>query len=319
MGGCVMDNDKCPLVSICCQTYNHVSYIRDCIEGFLLQKTSFPIEILIHDDASVDGTADIIREYEIKYPKLIYPIYQTENQYSKGARVPSINYRRSKGKYIAFCEGDDYWTDPLKLQKQIEFLESHSEYGVCSHVYRTLENGVFTEIDTSKQRKNKEIKRCIQFNYIEYNRDDNFFAWYTQPLTLVFRKTLLENLPKTEKNMHYNDVSLAYDFLTTSKGAFAFIDAGVYRKHGHGIYTSLTTYEYYIKYRSVYEELYNRNPCDRTLRYMYVKYTMMSFIINKDFKNAAYYSIKTIALNPKESVPFIASIFIRRMKKVIHL
>ena len=76
-----------PLVSICCITYNHEPYIRDAIEGFLMQKTNFPVEILIHDDASTDGTADIIREYEAKYPDIIKPIYQTENQYSKGIKI----------------------------------------------------------------------------------------------------------------------------------------------------------------------------------------------------------------------------------------
>lgn len=111
-----------PLVSITCLTYNHAPYLRQCLDGFVMQKTSFPIEILIYDDASEDGTQDIIREYERKYPDLIKPIYQTENQYSKGVKVEFVyNYPRAKGKYIAFCEGDDYWTDPNKLQKQIDF------------------------------------------------------------------------------------------------------------------------------------------------------------------------------------------------------
>lgn len=110
---------KEPLVSICCITYNHAPYIRQCLEGFLIQKTTFPFEILIHDDASTDGTADIIREYEARYPHLIKPIYQVENQYSKGTKISSTyNYPRAKGKYIALCEGDDYWTDPLKLQNK---------------------------------------------------------------------------------------------------------------------------------------------------------------------------------------------------------
>ena len=126
-----------PLVSITCLTYNHAPYLRQCLDGFVMQKTSFPIEILIYDDASEDGTQDIIREYERKYPDLIKPIYQTENQYSKGVKVEFVyNYPRAKGKYIAFCEGDDYWTDPNKLQKQIDFLERHQEHVMCSHQYK---------------------------------------------------------------------------------------------------------------------------------------------------------------------------------------
>ena len=121
-----------PLVSICCITYNHEPYIRDCLDGFVMQRTNFPFEVLIHDDASTDRTADIIREYEAKYPDIVKPIYQTENQFSKGVSLSmTLNYPRARGKYIAKCEGDDYWVDPLKLQKQFDFLESHPDYSMC--------------------------------------------------------------------------------------------------------------------------------------------------------------------------------------------
>jgi glycosyltransferase involved in cell wall biosynthesis len=123
------DNTE-PLVSICCATYNHGQYIRDAMGGFLMQKTAFPVEILIHDDASTDNTADIVREYEEKYPQLIKTIYQTTNQWSKGNKPGRINRLRARGKYLAYCEGDDYWIDPCKLQKQVEFLETHPEYGL---------------------------------------------------------------------------------------------------------------------------------------------------------------------------------------------
>ncbi len=123
-----------PLVSICCITYNHINYIHQCLDSFLIQQTVFPFEILIHDDASTDGTADIIHEYEIKYPDIVKPIYQAENQYSKGVSISAtFNWSRAKGKYIAMCEGDDYWTDPLKLQKQINILEQNPTINICSH------------------------------------------------------------------------------------------------------------------------------------------------------------------------------------------
>lgn len=129
-----MDKTNDIIVSISCITYNHEPYIRECLDGFMLQKTTFPIEILIHDDASTDGTAEIIREYEAKYPKIIKPIYQTENQYSKGISISAtFNWPRAKGKYIAMCEGDDYWTDPLKLQKQVDALEKNFNINICSH------------------------------------------------------------------------------------------------------------------------------------------------------------------------------------------
>ena len=126
-----MQNNEKPLVSICCITYNHAAYIRDCLEGFVMQQTDFPFEVLIHDDASTDGTADIIREYEAKYPDIIKPVCQTENQYSKGVDVSSYNWNRVKGKYIALCEGDDFWCEPQKLQLQFDFMEAHPDYSAC--------------------------------------------------------------------------------------------------------------------------------------------------------------------------------------------
>lgn len=125
-------------VSIICNTYNHEQYIRKAIEGFLAQETSFSFEVLIHDDASTDGTADIIREYEKKYPDIIRPIYQKENQYSQKVKIErQFQYPRARGKYFAFCEGDDYWIDKHKLQKQYDEMEKHPEIDICAHaVYK---------------------------------------------------------------------------------------------------------------------------------------------------------------------------------------
>lgn len=121
------------LVSISCITFNHEKYIADAIDSFLMQKTNFKYEILIHDDASTDRTAEIIMQYESLYPDLIKPIYQKENQYSKGVLVEYFNHERAQGKYIAICEGDDFWTDPYKLQKQTDYMEKHPECSMCFH------------------------------------------------------------------------------------------------------------------------------------------------------------------------------------------
>jgi glycosyltransferase involved in cell wall biosynthesis len=128
-----MSNMRDPLISICCITYNHENYIGDAIEGFLMQEADFPFEVILHDDASTDATADIIREYERKYPDIIKPIYQTDNQYSKGKNVALFTFKAAKGKYIALCEGDDYWIDPLKLQKQITEMEKHPDCHISFH------------------------------------------------------------------------------------------------------------------------------------------------------------------------------------------
>lgn len=118
-----------PLVSICCITYNHEQYIKDALGGFVMQITNFPYEVVISDDCSTDGTRNVIAEYKTKYPDLFRDVSPIENigMLKNFAHVQ----RLSQGKYIAFCEGDDYWTDPYKLQKQVDFLESHPEYDLC--------------------------------------------------------------------------------------------------------------------------------------------------------------------------------------------
>lgn len=130
-------NNSKPLVVIRCLVYNHEPYLRDCLEGFVMQQTNFPFVAIVHDDASTDGSAAIIREYEEKYPDIIKPIYETENQYSKHdgslGRIMNVAIDATGAKYVAMCEGDDYWIDPLKLQKQVDILETDDTLmAVCS-------------------------------------------------------------------------------------------------------------------------------------------------------------------------------------------
>lgn len=125
-------------ISIICSAFNHEKYIRQCLDGFVMQK-GVTFEIIIHDDASTDKTADIIREYEQKHPYLFKSIYQTENQYSKGIdRVKEYMVPLITGKYVAECEGDDYWTDPYKLKKQYDALESNPDCYMCLHKVRVV-------------------------------------------------------------------------------------------------------------------------------------------------------------------------------------
>lgn len=122
------------MASINCVTFNHASYIRQALDSFLSQKTDFEFEILVHDDASTDGTSDIIREYAAKYPQ-IRPLIQKENQYSQGIDNISgaFNFPRARGKYIFMCDGDDYFVSPHKLQKQVDYMESHPDCMLCIH------------------------------------------------------------------------------------------------------------------------------------------------------------------------------------------
>lgn len=125
------------MVTVYCLAYNHEKYIRDCLEGFVNQKVNFRFEVIVHDDASTDNTAQIIQEYAEKYPDIIKPILQKENQYSKGVNIgKEFLYPNFRGKYIAICEGDDYWCDNSKLQKQVDFLEEHEDYVACVHPTR---------------------------------------------------------------------------------------------------------------------------------------------------------------------------------------
>nr|WP_299034098.1 glycosyltransferase family 2 protein [uncultured Tenacibaculum sp.] len=177
-------------VSINCITYNHEDYIEDCLKGFLAQKTNFDFEVLIHDDASTDNTQEIIKRYEKEYPKIIKPIYQVENQYSKGKIVSfDFNFPRAQGKYLAMCEGDDYWTDVNKLQKQVDFLENNEDYSMCIHnaMKVSLFNGV-------KEPFNKNmVSQTI------YPKDVILKSWFSPTASFLFRNNkLFKNTPKWE-------------------------------------------------------------------------------------------------------------------------
>src|SRR5712691_11533366 len=122
-----------PMVSVVCTSYNHEAYIEDAIKGFLIQKTDFPFEVIIHDDASTDKTAQKIRVFQEQYPTIIRCIYQKENQYSKGKKPLLDTFRISYGKYIAICQGDDFWISENKLQMQYEAMIERPEMNICIH------------------------------------------------------------------------------------------------------------------------------------------------------------------------------------------
>ena len=156
------------MVSICCTTFNHVNYIASAIESFLAQEVEFSVEILIHDDASIDGTQSVLESYENRFSEKIKVIYQTENQYSKGLDpLVSVLFPMARGKYIAICDGDDYWTDPFKLKKQVEFLESNPDYVICGH-----DAYIFNETGVIRHSKLPEVhKQDASSLQLQKNRD----------------------------------------------------------------------------------------------------------------------------------------------------
>ena len=180
------DCDSCELmVTIRCTTYNHEPYIRQCLDGFLMQKTTFRFEAVVHDDASTDQTANIIREYAEKYPDIIKPIYETENQYSKhDGSIGRIMNAHMHGKYIAMCEGDDYWTDPLKLQKQVDFLEAHPDFSMCFTNAEVVFDGLVA-IDSKKKLFNHLQSR-------QYSGYEIFKKWSVPTASCVFRNYFKE-------------------------------------------------------------------------------------------------------------------------------
>lgn len=119
-----------PTVSVLCATFNHASYLRSCVEGLLKQNTTFGFEIILCDDASADGTTDLVREFDAKHEN-VRAICHPENQYSQGFMPRDFLLPAARGKYVTWCEGDDLWTDPLKLQKQVDLLERNPDFAGC--------------------------------------------------------------------------------------------------------------------------------------------------------------------------------------------
>ncbi|MCQ2592442.1 MAG: glycosyltransferase [Treponema sp.] len=186
-----------PLVSVRCMTFNQEKYISQALDGFLMQKTTFPFEVVVHDDVSSDSTADIIREYEKKYPLIIKPIYETENQYSKhDGSITRIMNQVMKGKYVAFCEGDDYWIDENKLQMQVDFLENNLDYSMCFHGATVIK-----EIETAN------------FSYIEigdrdYTPTELFANWIVPTASMVMKKECLDIKVKNATDFLYGDIKI---------------------------------------------------------------------------------------------------------------
>lgn len=216
------------MVSILTLAYNHEPYIRQCLDGIVMQQTNFKFELLVHDDASTDGTAEIIREYESKYPEIIKPIYQKENQYSKHVPIGTTYlYPRAQGKYIALCEGDDYWTDPLKLQKQVDFLEANPDYVMCSHRFKCKDEEKFTD-DWLEGYENETYNLNSLINGI----------WIYHPLTVIFRNDAL-NLEEYKKYNSSYDAVLFYHILKKGKGFLLPDVMAIYRIHNGGVWSKV--------------------------------------------------------------------------------
>jgi glycosyltransferase involved in cell wall biosynthesis len=218
--------DATPVVSVCCVTYNHERYIADCLEGILAQRTRFPFEVLLHDDASMDCTRDVILEYEQRFPSLLRPIYQTCNQYSQGRNVnPEFNFVRARGKYLAICEGDDVWLDVTKLQSQVDFLESNPGYSLC-----------FTDAQPVDAQGNR--LESLRGTRRDLSAEELQLTASIFTLTACFRN-IFKEWPREFANTRYGD--LVVWSLLGDHGAGKYLDCiepSLYRQHEGGVHSS---------------------------------------------------------------------------------
>ncbi len=260
-----------PLVAIRCITYNHEPYIRDALEGFVMQKTDFPFVAIVHDDASTDNTASIIREYSARYPDIIKPIYETENQYSKHdgslRRIMDDACTATGAKYIALCEGDDYWTDPLKLQKQVDFLESHPDYSMCFH------NVLVHEVDGYWKNDLFDINGSG-----EYSADQILRKWTVPTCSVMIRGINIFNSP-LRSNPHYKFGDNVLFLTAAAFGKIYCIDKkmGVYRRNIGGVTVSTNVYQWRLNLiehtkglRQVFKNIVSKNVCNECISENYI-------------------------------------------------
>ncbi len=211
-----------PLVSVVCVTYNQESYIEDAIRGFLIQETDFPFEIIIHDDASTDGTTAIVKEYAERYPNLIRPVLQQENQFSQpGKNVILIAVSYTRGQYIALCEGDDYWMDSKKLHKQMATMQQYPECRLSFHPA--------LKVDMQNHKKtimDRHAKHNKVFNVGDIIKKS---GGYCPTASLIFKKEVFNSIPNWFYQVTIGDYFL--QILGALKGGALYIDEvmSVYR------------------------------------------------------------------------------------------
>jgi len=263
-----------PLVSICCVTYNHKDFIRQCLDGFLMQQ-GVEYEILIHDDCSTDGTTEIVREYAEKYPDKIFPLYEDVNQYQNGkaSEIDFYNYRRARGKYIAYCEGDDYWTDPLKLQKQVEWMESHPEYSICftGFINRVVSTNEYLDSEANR------ILRCYNISTgLDIDVELYFKTWCTQPLTMLFRKDALD-MSWCMLYDNYRDTHEIYHLLKVGKCRLLNCVTGVRNVHNGGVSSMISTIKSCSTEWANVLEIYSVNKYDNSVKKHLINVIMWNY------------------------------------------
>lgn len=220
------------VVNVCMITYNHESYIRESIEGILNQVTDFFVQLVIGEDNSTDQTKEICMEYAEKFPDKIRLITSPANV---GMNKNFLRtYKACEGKYIAFCEGDDYWTDSYKLQKQINFLEANSTYSACFHNVLMKEERTGERMEERNAVSNEWILHKL-LSKDTFDTEDVLGPWFIPSLSVVFVNYPDFDLPDWFFNCHYGD--LPFMLMLSLRGKFKYLDEvmGVYRIHNTGV------------------------------------------------------------------------------------
>jgi hypothetical protein len=222
-----------PVVSIVCTTYNHERYIAKALQGFLSQDCPYPFEILVHDDASTDRTQDVIRDWHARYPHLIRPVLQTENQFSRGVRPLELLLARAQGDYVATCEGDDYWIAPHKLRQQVGFLMQHPDVSCSAHNYHLFVEASLTVRPWSKIGRDFFVSQRQMMA-------SQMLLWLP---TLVFRKTF-DTLPPERAMAAFGDQFLVSYLGTQGRCAyFETLTGAVRRENEFSSWTPLPASE----------------------------------------------------------------------------
>lgn len=214
------------MVMIRCFTYNHGRYLEDALRGFVNQKTNFPFVAVVIDDFSSDDTADVLQEYENRYPDIIKAIYLTENYYSKGkSKYPLYKDINESSKYVALCEGDDYWTDPLKLQKQVDFMESNQEYSMCFHNAKVV-NDVGTRTYFSEGAVEDR----------DYSSNDIFPKWIVPTASVLYKREPVDGVIISYREwLMYGDIGLFLSCAKVGKLRGFSDEMSVYRINSGGV------------------------------------------------------------------------------------
>ena len=239
-------------VSIFCLAYNHEKFIRESLEGFLMQKTNFDYEILIHEDASTDATAEILKEYQQKYPEMIHVIYESENKYGTGLDYfYDVLLPMAKGKYIAVCEGDDAWVDDQKLQMQFDFMESHPDYTLVGHK-------AFLQYPADWDLVRDP--RCMGYRSDgDVDFESMFLEWNIPTSSFFYRRDVYEKMPRFFMEAPTGDEPLLWYLACKGKVYFMNRVMSVYNKMGSDSWTSRiisSGFERMVQYYKGYIELF---------------------------------------------------------------